>query len=61
MQSVDSLIQDYLAALRVLDLEGPSVLGYEATTAYRRRILQRIAALDRHSSNPASGQPPRDL
>ena len=31
MQSADSLIQDYLAALRILDLEGPSVLGHDAT------------------------------
>ena len=53
MQSIDALIQDYLAALRILDLEGPSVLGPEATVAYRRRLLQRIAQLDKHSSNPA--------
>jgi hypothetical protein len=56
MQSADSLIQDYLAALRILDLEGPSVLGPETTVAYRRRLLQRVAELDKHSSNPA--QPP---
>ena len=31
MQSTDSLIQDYLAALRILDFEGPSVLGHDAT------------------------------
>lgn len=54
MPSTDSLIQDYLAALRVLDLEGASVLGSDVTIAYRRLILERIAALDRHSSDPAS-------
>jgi hypothetical protein len=59
MQSADSLIQDYLAALRILDLEGPSVLGHDATAEYRRRLLQRIAELDRHSRNPAPG-PPRE-
>jgi hypothetical protein len=58
MQSVDSLIQDYLAALRILDLEGPSILGHDVTVMYRRRLLERIAALDRHSSNPAAGLPP---
>jgi hypothetical protein len=58
MQSTDSLIQDYLAALRILDLEGPSVLGHDATVAYRRRLLQRIVQLDKHSSNPLPGQPP---
>ena len=60
MRSIDDLIQDYLAALRVLDLEGPSVLGHETTVTYRRRLLQRIAELDRHSSNPAPGQPPKE-
>jgi hypothetical protein len=59
-QSTDSLIQDYLTALRILDLEGPSVLGPEATVAYRRRLLQRIAQLDRHAGNPAPGQPPKE-
>ena len=39
MQSADSLIQDYLAALRILDLEGPLILGHDATAAYRRRLL----------------------
>jgi hypothetical protein len=57
-QSADSLIQDYLVALRVLDLEGPSVLGADATVAYRRRLLQRIAEFDKHSNNPAPGHPP---
>jgi hypothetical protein len=56
MQSIDSLIQDYLAALRVLDLEGATSLGQDTTAAYRRRLLEHIAALDRHSSNPAPGQ-----
>ena len=58
MRSIDDLIQDYLAALRILDLEGPSALGPEATVAYRRRLLQRIAELDTLSRNPAPGQPP---
>jgi hypothetical protein len=58
MRSIDDLIQDYLAALRILDLEGPSVLGSEATVTYRRTLLERIAELDKHSSNPAPGQPP---
>jgi hypothetical protein len=57
-QSADALIQDYLAALRILDLEGPSVLGSDATVACRRRILQRIAELDRHAKDPAPGQLP---
>lgn len=55
MQSIDSLIQDYLAAHRILDLEGPSALGHETTAAYRRRPLQRIVELDPLSSNPAPG------
>jgi hypothetical protein len=59
MQSIDSLIQDYLAALRILDLEGPSVLGHEATVAYRCRLLHRMAELDKRSSNPAPGLPPQ--
>jgi hypothetical protein len=59
MQSVDSLIQDYLAALRILDLEGPPVLGQDATVAYRRRLLQRVAELDKRSSNPAPGLLPK--
>jgi hypothetical protein len=58
MQSNDDLIRDYLAALRILDLEGPSVLGQEATIAYRRRMLQRIALLEKLPSKPAPGQPP---
>jgi hypothetical protein len=58
MQSIDDLIQDYLAALRILDLEGPSILGPDATTAYRRSLLERIAELDKHSSNPTPGQDP---
>ena len=58
MQSTDSLIQDYLAALRILDLEGLSVLGHDASVAYRRRILQRVAQLDKHSSQPAPGHAP---
>ena len=58
MQSIDDLIQDYLAALRILDLEGPSALGHKTTAAYRRRILDRIAQLDTLSRNPAPGQPP---
>lgn len=56
MPSTDSMIQDYLAALRVLDLEGASALGHEAAAAYRRLLLQRIAELDRHGRNPAPGQ-----
>jgi hypothetical protein len=60
MQSIDDLIQDYLAALRILDLEGPSALGQDTTVAYRRRLLQRIAELDKLSSNPAPGQPPKE-
>jgi hypothetical protein len=59
MQSADSLIQEYLAALRILDLEGLSVLGPEATVAYRRRLLQRVGELDKQSSNPAPGKPPK--
>jgi hypothetical protein len=55
MQSIDDLIQDYLAALRILDLEGPSVLGPDITVAYRRLLLARIAELDTHSSNHAPG------
>ena len=58
MQSIDSLIQDYLAALRILDLEGPSVLGHETTATYRRRLLQRIVELAPLSSSPAPGQTP---
>ena len=58
MRSIDDLIQDYLAALRILDLEGPSILGPDAAIAYRRSLLERIAELHRHSSNPAPGQDP---
>lgn len=49
MRSIDDLIQDYLAALRILDLESPSILGHDATSAYRRSLLERIAELDKHS------------
>ncbi len=55
MQSIDDLIQDYLAALRILDLEGPSALDPLATIVYRRRLLHRIAELNPQSSNPAPG------
>ena len=56
MQSDDSLIQEYLAALRTLDLEEQSVLRSEVTVAYRRRrLLQRVAELDKRTSIPASG------
>ena len=58
MRSIDDLIQDYLAALHVLDLEGPSALGPDVTITYRRRLLQSIAELDKHSSNPAPGNAP---
>ena len=58
MQSNDDLIRDYLAALRILDLEGPSVLGQKATVAYRRRMLQRIAQLEKLPGSPPPGQPP---
>jgi hypothetical protein len=58
MQSNDSLIQDYLTALRILDLEGPSVIGRDATTALHRRILERIAQLDK-ISRPTPEQPPK--
>lgn len=58
MRSTDDLIQDYLAALRILDLEGPSILGPDAAIANRRSLLERIAELDRHSSNPAPGEAP---
>ena len=60
MRSIDDLIQDYLAALRILDLEGPSIIGSDATTAYRRSLLERIAEFDKHSSNPAPGQTPKE-
>ena len=59
MQSNDSLIQDYVAALRILDLEGPSVIGRDATAALHRRILERIARLGKLSSSPAPGLPPK--
>src|ERR1700733_4929278 len=36
---------DFLAALRILDLEGPPALSAEAA-AYRRRLFDRIAELD---------------
>jgi hypothetical protein len=52
MQFIDDLIQDYLAALRILDLEGPSVLGRDITVAYRRLLLERIAELDKNASTP---------
>jgi hypothetical protein len=58
MQSIDDLIQDYLAALRILDLEGPSALGQDTTAAYRRSLLDSIAELDTLSRNPAPGQAP---
>jgi hypothetical protein len=58
MRSIDDLIQDYLAALRILDLEGPSTLGHDLSTTYRRTLLQRIAELDRHISKPAPGHAP---
>jgi hypothetical protein len=58
MHSIDDLIQDYLAALRILDLEGPSVLGRDITVAYRRLLLERIAELDRNTSNPTPGKAP---
>ncbi|WP_348262623.1 hypothetical protein P8935_22860 [Telmatobacter sp. DSM 110680] len=45
MQSINDLIQDYLAALRILDFEGSSVLGSDFTVAYRRLLLARIAEL----------------
>ena len=53
MQSADDQIQDYLAALRILELEGPNVLGPKITVAYRRLLLQRIADLDSRSRSPA--------
>lgn len=60
MQSIDSLIQDYLAALRILDLDGPSILDPKTLLAYRRRLLQRVAELDKQSRNAAPGQPPQE-
>ena len=54
MQSIDDLIQDYLAALRILDLEGASVLGHEVTVTYRRHLLQRVAKLDEQAPKTAA-------
>jgi|GEM_PF-3759558 len=53
MQSINDLIPDYLTALRILDLEGASALGHEATRTYRRHLLQRVAKLDEQSSKTA--------
>jgi hypothetical protein len=58
VQSIDDLIQDYLAALRILDLEAPAALDPLATIVYRRRLLHRIAELNKLSSNPAPGPAP---
>ncbi|WP_348262644.1 hypothetical protein P8935_22970 [Telmatobacter sp. DSM 110680] len=56
--SRDALIQEYLSALRILDLEAPHVLDPLATIVYRRHLLKRINELDRLSRNPAPGQDP---
>jgi hypothetical protein len=53
------LIQEYLSALRILDLEGPRVLDPLATIVYRRHLLKRVAELDRLSRNPTPGQAPK--
>ena len=58
MKPIDSLIQDYLPALRVLDLEGAFAFGHETTAAYRRVLLHCIAELDVRSRNPAPGPAP---
>ena len=55
MPSTDSMIQDYIAALRVLDLEGASVLGSDVTIAYRRLILEEAHRRTRQ----AQRRPPR--
>jgi hypothetical protein len=58
--SPDALIQEYLSALRILDIEGPAILGRDAIAAYRLRLLKRIAELDQQSRNPAPGKPPKN-
>ena len=58
-QDADILIQEYLSALRVLELEAPSALDPQTTIVYRRRLLHRIAELEQLSRNPAPGQPPK--
>jgi hypothetical protein len=56
----DILIQEYLSALRILEVEAPSALDPRTTVVYRRRLLQRIAELGQLSRNSRAGTAPKN-
>jgi hypothetical protein len=57
----DILIQEYLSALRILEVEAPSALDPRTTVVYRRRLLSASQNSASSAAIHAPGQPRKTI